>query len=126
MGFAFLSYLNAQLRSGVQIILEETKLEEYIKGADFVITGEGCLDGQSIMGKAPIGVAKLAKKHHKKVLAFAGCVTKDARLCNQNGIDAFFPILRNVVTLEEAMKPENARKNMIETVEQVFRMIQIP
>lgn len=124
MGFAFLSYLNAQLRSGVQIILEETKLEEYIKDADFVITGEGCLDGQSIMGKAPIGVAKLAKKHHKKVLAFAGCVTTDARLCNQNGIDVFFPILRNVVTLEEAMKPENAKKNMIETVEQVFRMIQ--
>ena len=76
------------------------------------------------MGKAPIGVAKLAKKHHKKVLAFAGCVTTDARLCNQNGIDVFFPILRNVVTLEEAMKPENAKKNMIETVEQVFRMIQ--
>ena len=99
------------------------KLEEYIKDADFVITGEGCLDGQSVMGKAPIGVAGLAKKHHKKVIAFAGCVTEDAKVCNQNGIDAFFPILRNVVTREEAMQAENARRNMTDTAEQVFRLI---
>ena len=123
MGFAFLSYMNAELRSGVQIVLEETKLEEYVKDADIVVTGEGCLDGQSVMGKAPIGVAALAKKHHKKVIAFAGCVTEDAKVCNQNGIDAFVPILRNVVTREEAMHTDNARRNMTDTAEQVFRLI---
>lgn len=123
MGFAFLSYMNAELRSGVQIVLEETKLEEYIRNADIVVTGEGCLDGQSVMGKAPIGVAALAKKHHKKVIAFAGCVTEDAKVCNQNGIDAFFPILRNVVTREEAMDTDNAHSNMTDTAEQVFRLI---
>lgn len=123
MGFAFLSYMNAELRSGVQIVLEETKLEEYVKDADIVVTGEGCLDGQSVMGKAPIGVAGLAKKHHKKVIAFAGCVTEDAKVCNQNGIDAFFPILRNVVTREEATHTDNARRNMTDTAEQVFRLI---
>lgn len=123
MGFAFLSYMNAELRSGVQIVLEETKLEEYIRNADIVVTGEGCLDGQSVMGKAPIGVAALAKKHHKKVIAFAGCVTEDAKVCNQNGIDAFFPILRNVVTREEAMHTDNAHRNMTDTAEQVFRLI---
>ena len=123
MGFAFLSYMNAELRSGVQIVLEETKLEEYVKDADIVVTGEGCLDGQSVMGKAPIGVAALAKKHHKKVIAFAGCVTEDAKVCNQNGIDAFFPILRNVVTREEAMHTYNAHRNMTDTAEQVFRLI---
>lgn len=123
MGFAFLSYMNAELRSGVQIVLEETKLEEYIRNADIVVTGEGCLDGQSVMGKAPIGVAALAKKHYKKVIAFAGCVTEDAKVCNQNGIDAFFPILQNVVTREEAMQAENARRNMTDTAEQVFRLI---
>lgn len=123
MGFAFLSYMNAELRSGVQIVLEETKLEEYVKDADIVVTGEGCLDGQSVMGKAPIGVAALAKKHHKKVIAFAGCVTEDAKVCNQNGIDAFFPILRNVVTREEVMHTDNARRNMTDTAEQVFRLI---
>lgn len=73
------------------------------------------------MGKAPIGVANLAKKYNKTVLAFCGCVTEGATLCNQHGIDAFFPILRTITTLDEAMKPENARKNMIATVEQVFR-----
>ena len=123
MGFAFLSYMNAELRSGVQIVLEETKLEEYIRNADIVVTGEGSLDGQSVMGKAPIGVAALAKKHHKKVIAFAGCVTEDAKVCNQNGIDAFFPILRNVVTREEAMDTDNAHRNMTDTAEQVFRLI---
>lgn len=123
LGFAFLSYTNAVLESGVQIILDETKLESYIKDADLVITGEGRLDGQTVMGKAPIGVAEIAKKHGKRVLAFSGCVTEDAILCNQHGIDAFFPILRTVTTLNEAMNPENARENFIATVEQVFRLI---
>lgn len=124
MGFAFLTFLNARLESGVKRIMEETRLEEYIKNADIVITGEGKLDGQSMKGKAPIGVAKLAKKYNKKVIAFAGCVEEDAVLCNQHGIDAFFPILRCVVSLEEAMDSKNATKNLIATVQQVFLLLQ--
>ena len=77
------------------------------------------------MGKAPIGVAEIAKKYGKKVIAFSGCVTEDAVECNNHGIDAYFPILRSVVSLEEAMDSKNARKNMVETVEQVFRLIKI-
>lgn len=123
LGFAFLSFLNAELESGIKIVLEETELESYIKEADLVITGEGRLDGQTAMGKAPSGVAALAKKYGKTVLAFSGCVAEDAVLCNEHGIDAFFPILRSVVTLEEACSPENARKNMTAAVEQVFRLI---
>ena len=75
------------------------------------------------MGKAPIGVAGIAKKYGKLVLAFSGCVTDDAIACNEAGIDAFFPILRGVVSLQEAMDHDNAEKNMIATVEQVFRLI---
>lgn len=123
LGFAFLSYTNAILESGVKIILEETKLENYIKDADFVVTGEGRLDGQTIFGKAPIGVANIAKRYQKKVLAFSGCVTEDAVICNKYGIDAFFPILRSVQTLQEAMDSENAKKNLLATVEQVFRLV---
>ena len=123
MGFAFLTYTNAVLESGIKIVLEETGLEEEMKDADFVITGEGRLDSQTALGKAPIGVAHLAKKHDKKVLAFAGCLTPDAGVCNENGIDAFFPILRRVITVQEAMEKENARENMIRSVEQVFRLI---
>ena len=125
LGFAFSTFTNAVLESGVSIVLEETKLEDYVKDADFVITGEGRLDAQTVMGKAPIGVAKIAKKYGNHVLAFSGCVTEDAVRCNEHGIDAFFPILRGVVSLEEAMNGENARNNMIATVEQVFRVIQM-
>jgi glycerate 2-kinase len=82
------------------------------------------LDGQTVMGKAPIGVARIAKKYEKPVLAFSGCVVKEAVACNAEGIDAFFPILRNVVSLDEAMHTDNAMTNMTDTVEQVFRTIQ--
>lgn len=122
LGFAFLTFTNAVLEPGISIVLRETKLEQYVKDADLVITGEGRLDGQTAMGKAPAGVAALAKKYNKPVIGFAGCVTEDAVACNACGIDAFFPILRGVVTLEEAMDKENARKNMISTVEQVIRL----
>lgn len=123
LGFAFLSCLKAELVPGVELILDTVELEKEIVDADIVITGEGCLDAQTAMGKAPIGVAKLAKKYENKVLAFAGAVTKDAGKCNQEGIDAFFPIVRGICTLEEAMEPEQARKNIIDSVEQVFRLL---
>ena len=123
LGFAFLACTNAVLESGIKIILEETKLESYIKDADIVVTGEGRLDGQTVFGKAPIGVAKIAKKYDKSVIAFAGSVTEDAVACNEHGIDAFFPILRRIQTLQEAMEPFVARENMIATAEQVFRLL---
>lgn len=122
LGFAFLTFTNAVLESGVHIILSETGLEKDIQNADLIITGEGRLDGQTAMGKAPIGVARLAKKYGKPVLAFAGSVTREASLCNENGIDAFFPILRRITTLEEAMEPHNAKANLADTAEQAFRL----
>lgn len=125
LGFAFLTFTNAVLESGIKIVLEETKLESYVKEADVVVTGEGRLDFQTAMGKAPVGVAGLAKKFDIPVLAFAGSVTKDATECNKNGIDAFFPILRSISTLEEAMKPENAKQNLTDTAEQAFRLFNI-
>ena len=125
LGFAFLTFTNAVLESGIKIVLEETKLESYVKETDVVVTGEGRLDFQTAMGKAPVGVAGLAKKFDIPVLAFAGSVTKDATECNKNGIDAFFPILRGISTLEEAMKPENAKQNLTDTAEQAFRLFNI-
>ena len=125
LGFAFLTFTNAVLESGIKIVLEETKLESFVKDADVVVTGEGRLDFQTAMGKAPVGVAGLAKKFDIPVLAFAGSVTKDATECNKNGIDAFFPILRGISTLEEAMKPENAKQNLADTAEQAFRLFNI-
>ncbi len=123
LGFAFLTFTNAVLKPGIDIVITETKLEQVLLDADIVVTGEGRLDGQTVMGKAPIGVAKLAKKHDKTVIAFSGCVTEDAVKCNEAGIDAFFPILREVAPLETVMEPEVARKNMTATAEQVFRLL---
>ena len=123
LGFAFLTFLGGRLNSGTRIVLDETHLEDYVKDADIVITGEGRLDEQTVMGKAPSGVAKIAKRHGKTVIAFSGSVTEDATACNAKGIDAFFPILRSVVTLQDAMDHNNAAHNMANTVEQVFRLI---
>lgn len=123
LGFAFLSYLNASLEPGISLILDILGLEEEIKDADLVITGEGRMDMQTAMGKVPVGIAGLAGTYGCGVLAFAGGVTRDAVKCNEAGIDAFFPIVRGISTLEEAMKKENALLNLEDTVEQVFRVI---
>ncbi|MCD7833205.1 MAG: glycerate kinase [Lachnospiraceae bacterium] len=124
LGFAFLSYLpHAELKPGISIVLDAIRLEEELADADIVLTGEGRLDGQTAMGKAPVGVARLAKKHGCRVIAFAGSVAEDAAVCNTEGIDAFFPIVRGVTTLAEAMNPENAKNNMRRAVEQVFRLL---
>lgn len=125
LGFAFLAFTNATLEPGIDIILSEINIGKAISEADLVVTGEGRLDGQTVMGKAPIGVAKLAKKYGKKVVAFSGTVTEDAILCNQHGIDAFFPIVRRLISLDEAMSKEVAYKNMKETATQVFRLINL-
>ena len=111
------------MKSGIQIILDEIRLEADIKDADLVVTGEGRLDAQTVMGKAPIGVAKLAKKYGKKVIAFSGCVAEGAEICNEHGIDAFFPVLREVTSLEEALDPANACRNLKATAYQVFRLL---
>lgn len=123
LGYAFLAYTGAALTPGIELILDAVGLEEELSGADVVVTGEGRLDFQTAMGKAPVGVAKLAKKYNAKVIAFAGSVTKEATACNKEGIDAFFPILRGVCTLADAMDPVAARNNMTATVEQVFRLL---
>ncbi len=123
LGFAFLTFTHAVLESGADIILEQTGLAQQIQAADIVITGEGRLDDQTAMGKGPMAVASLAKKYGKPVIALCGCVGKDAQICNERGIDAYFPILQSVTTLEEALNPENAKQNLIASASQVIRLI---
>ena len=125
LGFALMYYLDAEFESGIELIIHETKLEDAVKDADVVITGEGCLDSQTAMGKAPVGIAKIAKKYGKPVIAFSGAVKSGAELCNQNGIDAYFPILRQISTLEAAMDKTTAYRNLADTTEQVFRTIKL-
>lgn len=125
MGFAFNTFLSADLQPGVDIIMEETGLEKYIKNADLVVTGEGRIDSQTVMGKCPHGVAKLAKKYNKKVIAFSGIIGDGSEKCNENGIDAYFPILRKIMTSDQALDKTVAGENLSETAYQVFRLINI-
>ena len=123
LGFAFRTFLNADLESGSKIVIDTLGMEESIKESDLVVTGEGCIDGQSIMGKGPIEVAQIGKKYKKKLVALAGCIGKDAAICNEYGIDAYFPIIQRAMHINEAMKPEVARENLIATVIQVMRIL---
>lgn len=123
LGFAFLSFTNAVLEPGVNIIMDEIGLEERIAEADLVITGEGRLDFQSVMGKTPVGVASMAQKYGKPVIALVGCIGENAEICNDYGIDAFFPIVRTITTLNEVLDTENAYKNLEATAYQLLRLI---
>ena len=122
LGFAFVAFLGAKLRPGIEIITQTIALEDEIKKADLVITGEGRMDFQSTMGKTPTGVAKLAKRHHKPVIALAGSVQRCAKDCHKHGIDAYFCILNEPMSLEEAMRKDNALRNLKMTAEQVIRL----
>lgn len=128
LGFAFASYLNGTLRPGVDIVLDAVLPESELRAADIVVTGEGRFDGQTAMGKAPVGIASRAKACGCKVIVLAGSVEHSgARATQQNPplIDAVFPILPGVLTLEEAMREEAAYENMEFTAEQVFRVVGI-
>ena len=126
LGFAFLAYLNASLCSGAETVMKAVSLEEKIRKADILVTGEGRLDRQSFMGKAPVEAAKIAKKYGKSVIAFSGAVSDSladtSDLQGERFIDAFFPIVGKPCALTEAMDKEHARKNMSRTAEQAFRL----
>ena len=123
LGFAFAAFLSAELTPGVALVLDAIHLHEEVQDADYVITGEGRMDFQTAMGKAPIGAAKLAKQYGAYTLAFAGATTDDAREVNNHGVDAYFAIPQAPLTLLEAMETDRAYKNLASRAEQVFRVI---
>lgn len=104
MGAALMAFLGAELKSGIEIVTTALNLEQHIQDCTLVVTGEGRIDSQSIHGKVPIGVANLAKKHHKPVIGIAGSLTPDVGVVHQHGIDAVFSVLTRIVTLEEAFR----------------------
>lgn len=123
MGGGLLLLPNAQLKAGVQIIIDATKLAEHIKDADLVITGEGRMDAQSIAGKTPIGVARVAKQFNKPVIAIVGCLREDYQVVYQHGIDAVFPIIRNLGSLSETLA--KGKDNLISSAENVARLLKL-
>ena len=123
LGFAFRSFLRGELLPGVELVLDALNIAQDLKSADVVITGEGRLDSQTAQGKAPSGVAKLAKKLNPKILTI-GIGGSVADISDDAGIDAAFAILREPMTLADAMKKNIAAKNISATIEQIIRLIE--
>ncbi|WP_392564805.1 glycerate kinase [Orbus wheelerorum] len=112
MGAALLAFLNAKLKPGIEIITELLNFDHLIKDADLVITGEGRLDHQSINGKVPIGIATIAKKYNKPVIAIVGSLGDKVEIVYPYGISAMFSILSKVSTLADALDPKTATYNL--------------
>ena len=129
LAYGFLTFTNSEIKKGSDFMIEYLEIEEKIKEIDIVITGEGKLDLQSFMGKAPIEIARVAKKYKKNVIFLAGTIVdKEIDTLDTNTksiIDASFSILRGISTLDEAMNKKIAISNLENTVSQVFNLLEI-
>lgn len=122
MGGSLSAFLNAELKPGIQLLLEMQNFAEQIKDADLIITGEGKSDRQTIMGKVPYGILTEARKQHIPVVLIAGGI-EDTDILTRAGFHRIFSITPSPVALEQAMQPEFARMNIRRTVEQICRII---
>jgi len=121
LGAGLVAFTNARLQSGIEIITKATGLDEYLKGADLAITGEGQVDFQTAFGKTPAGVAKVAKKARVPVIAIGGGLADDARGVFEHGIHGLESAVARPQSLDDAFS--NARKYLANAGERAVRMI---
>ena len=122
LGGAFVAFLNAQLKPGIEMVLEAVDFEKHLQSTDLVITGEGKLDQQTGMGKAGSGVLDAASKKDVPVIAIGGSL-EDVENLNKRGFVSLFSITPSPMSAEQAMQKENAQKNITQTTEQIMRTI---
>lgn len=123
LGAGLMVFLNGKLEKGIELVARLTGLEEKVKMADMVWTGEGSIDGQTRFGKTPAGVAKVAAKHHKPVIAFAGRIGEGIDGLYEQGIGAVFGILSGACALQAALRQGEA--NLERAAENVMRLIML-
>ncbi|EPM0577517.1 glycerate kinase [Klebsiella pneumoniae] len=123
MGAALYAFCGAQLRPGIEIVTDALQLAERVADADLVITGEGRIDSQTIHGKVPVGVARVAKRFNVPVIGIAGSLTADVGVVHQHGLDAVFSVLYTICTLDEALA--NAAANLRMTARNVAAVLQM-
>ena len=116
-------FAKAKIQSGIQTVLDVTEVDKHLKDADFVITGEGKIDYQSVYGKVPVGVGQRAKKFHLPVLAIVGDIGTGAEDVYQYGVDAIMSTVNRAMPLSEAMS--RSSELLEDAVERVMRMIRI-
>ncbi|CZF83582.1 Glycerate 2-kinase [Grimontia celer] len=123
MGAALMGIFHADLRPGIEIVMDAVNLSEQLKDADLVITGEGRIDSQTIHGKTPIGVARCAKQFNLPVIGIAGSITQDSVVVYDHGIDVLFSVVSGACTLEDALT--NAKENVELTAQNVARTLKL-
>lgn len=121
LGAGLMAFLGARLVSGVDVILKLTDLESYIKKVDVVITGEGKLDRQTVYGKAPMGVARLARRYRRPVIGIAGTLGEENECLYRHGFTSIFSIMEGPISLSRAI--EEADKLLADASERIIRLI---
>ncbi|HFZ8995482.1 TPA: glycerate kinase [Citrobacter freundii] len=123
MGAALYAFCGAKLRRGIEIVTDALHLDECVASADLVVTGEGRIDSQTIHGKVPVGVAKVAKRYNKPVIGIAGSLTADVGVVHEHGLDAVFSVIYTICTLDEALN--NAAENVRMTARNVAATLKL-
>lgn len=121
LGGGLMAFLNGTLKKGIDLVIEHAGLEEKVKQADLVWTGEGSIDFQTQYGKTPLGVAMVAKKYQKPVVALAGRVGEDIEVLYEKGIDSIFGIMKGASPIEEALA--KGQENIEKTAESIVRLM---
>lgn len=123
LGAGLMAFLNGTLKKGIEMVIEYTGLEEKVKNSDMVWTGEGSIDFQTQYGKTPLGVATVAKKYNKPVIALAGRVGEGIDVLYEKGIDSIFGIMKGVASLDEALV--KGQENIEKTSENIIRLMNL-
>ncbi len=123
MGAGLYAFCGAKLRPGIEIVTDALHLADIVADADLVITGEGRIDSQTVHGKVPVGVARVAKRYNLPVIGIAGSLTSDVGVVHQHGLDAVFSVIYSICTLDEAL--ENAAENVRMTARNVAAVLKI-
>ena len=123
MGAGLYAFCGAKLRPGIEIVTDALHLADIVADADLVITGEGRIDSQTIHGKVPVGVARVAKRYNLPVIGIAGSLTADVGVVHDHGLDAVFSVIYSICTLDEAL--ENAAENVRMTARNVAAVLKM-
>lgn len=125
LGAGLVAFCNAEIQKGIDFILDLLDFDELVKQVDIVITGEGCTDEQTLHGKVVSGVAKRAAAFNKPVLCISGSLKGDYEKLRNFGVAAFFSILRETMSLEEALSKENAYNALVSVTKEIFYVLSI-
>lgn len=123
LGAGLVAFVDAQLKSGINILLDAVDFDVLVADADLIITGEGKIDGQSLRGKVPVGIADRAVKYHKPVIAIVGAIGDETDALYERGISSIFSINQRPEAFEIAKN--YSEENLLKTTESIIRLVSV-